>query len=80
MPRGDGENPKQRQELWGKPRPNRKRYPVVKRVPKNLAARQQWWEDFGTKTGDKVTQFGSNGKYTNADGVLFFKKPGSNKK
>lgn len=83
MPRGDGDTPKERQELWGKPRPNRKRTNVGTQVSKKLARRQKWWDDFGTAADpnrNKVTGDGPKLKYTNYDGILDYRRPGSQKK
>lgn len=76
MPRGD------RLES-GKPRKNRKKVNLEDYVPKGLAKRQQWWDDFGTKsdTGmNRVDVEGKDIKYTKYDGIISFIRPGSQKK
>lgn len=83
MPRGDGGK-----EVWGKPRPKIKRthHRMTEEQltpPKNLLRRQKWWDEFGTTADvgrNKVTSDGNKLKYTNYDGILDFRRPGSRKK
>ena len=76
MPRGDG-----------RPAGSRRQRRPAQQLPelesKNLAARRKWWDDFGTKddrVGNKVGVIGRTIKYTNYDGILSFRRPGSQKK
>jgi hypothetical protein len=74
VPRGDG-----RQS--GERRPSRTRLSIGDYIPRGLARRRLWWENFGAP-GDpnKITQAGENLKYTNYDGILDYRRPGSQKK
>lgn len=74
MPRGDGRQ-------HGESRPSRKRLTLGDYVPAGLERRRRWWTNFGTPgEGNKVMPLGQNIKYTNYDGILDFRRPGSQKK
>ena len=70
MPRGDGRK-------YGERRPQRKRLTIGQYIPKGLQRRLEWWNNLGTPAGEKATQVNSKLKYTNYDGILDYRKPGS---
>ena len=84
MPRGDGLHNKVSANGVG-PRRTRKRVDLPPQPPsKSLAARIQWWEDFGTNRdpyNNRVSPLGPTIKYTNYNqGIETFIRPGSQKK
>jgi len=76
VPRGDGQE-------YGNPRRARKRVSLGDFIPKGLARRQRWWDNFGTKEDsgmNRVDVEGRNIKYTKYDAIISYRRPGSQKK